>query len=105
MEIEQQKINSLGHILKANVLSKEEKITVYQLMSRKNQRTIMSPLINGEQILDNQTDIKQHIEQHYQQFFNGNTSNTDNQYTTIEDIVQELEKYQIDDQEKKPWTR
>jgi hypothetical protein len=63
MEIEKQKINSVGHILKANVLSKEEKITVYQSMSRKNQRTILSGLINGEQILDNQTDIKQHIEQ------------------------------------------
>jgi hypothetical protein len=35
MELEQQKINSLGHILRANFLSKEEKITVYQLRSQK----------------------------------------------------------------------
>jgi hypothetical protein len=28
-------------------------------------------LLNGEQVLDNQRDIKQHIEQHYQQLLNG----------------------------------
>jgi hypothetical protein len=40
----------------------------------------VSALINDEQVLDRQT-----------------SSNTDNQYSTIEDIVQELEIDQIDD--------
>jgi hypothetical protein len=29
MEIEKQKINRMGHFLKANVLSEEEKITIF----------------------------------------------------------------------------
>jgi hypothetical protein len=97
MDIERRKIDSLRHRFKASIVCEEEKLIVYQLFSRKNDKCPISQLRDGDRIFVTPHDIKTAVEENFRNLFNGQSSNVENSFETVENIQNSLTPNQEDD--------
>jgi len=91
LEIEQNKLNAMGYILKPSVLSEEEKLSVFHVTNQKKNQKVITNLQDGESLTTNSERIKTIFVEHFEKLFNGENNQTNEHYDSINFLNQTLD--------------
>jgi Reverse transcriptase (RNA-dependent DNA polymerase) len=84
--IEKQKLETLRLTLKQNVLVEDERINVYQIVSKKNERTSITELYHEGVKIESQSGIKQVIEGHFRNLLGSPPRPREENFSTLDYI-------------------
>ncbi len=96
LEIEQNKLNALGYILKANVLSEDEKLSVFHVTTQNRIKRTIEILQDGESTTTDTERIKTIFAENFERTFNAEFAENEENFTTINYLNKTLNSNETD---------
>jgi exonuclease III len=94
IEIERKKLDALRLTLKENVVAEDEKINIYQLVSKKNERSCIAELHHQDIIIEDQQEIKKVIEDHFRNLFGSRPRTREEPFRSLSNVEKSLSETQ-----------
>jgi exonuclease III len=94
IEIERKKLDALRLTLKENVLVEDERINIYQMVSKKNMRGCIDELHHENRIVKDQHEIRQVIEDHFRNLLGSRPTTGPEFFRTLNNVEKSLSESQ-----------